>query len=236
MPKLRNSTPRYRLHRASGRAVVTLDGKVIYLGKWQSKSSRREYDRVVGEWLAAGRCLPSKGHDHSVLELCNAYRKYAVTYYRKNGKPTRTIERIQMAIKYLRSIYGSTRVRDFGPLALRAMQNHLIKEQKGRKYINYLTAEVKRMFKWGVSRELVPAEVFQGLATVGGLKKGRTEAHESQPVKPVSNELVAVTLPYLPPVVADMVRLHRLTGCRSGEICLLRPCDVDRSGEDQPCR
>ena len=231
MPKLRNSTPTYRLHGASGRAVVTLDGKVIYLGKWNSKASRREYDRVVGEWLAAGRCLPLKQHDHSVLELCNAYRKFAVTYYRKNGKPTRTIERIQVALKHLRSIYGSTRVPDFGPLALRAIQNHLVKEKKGRKYINYLTAEIKRMFKWGVSRELVPAEVFQGLSTVGGLKKGRTEAHESQPVKPVSSEVVDATLPFLPPVVADMVRLHRLTGCRSGEICLLRPCDLDRSGE-----
>lgn len=231
MPKLRNSTPRYRLHGASGRAVVTLDGKVIYLGKWKSKASRREYDRVVGEWLAAGRCLPSKEHDHSVLELCNAYRKFAVTYYRKHGKPTRTIERIQVALKYLRSIYGSTRVPDFGPLALRAIQNHLVKEKKGRKYINYLTAEIKRMFKWGVSRELVPAAVFQGLSTVGGLKKGRTEAHESEPVKPVDNDVVDATLPYLPPVVADMVRLHRLTGCRPGEICVLRPGDVDRSSE-----
>ena len=53
MPKLCNSAPKFRLHRASGRAVVTLDGKVIYMGKWQSKSSHREYDRVVGEWLAA---------------------------------------------------------------------------------------------------------------------------------------------------------------------------------------
>jgi len=159
-------------------------------------------------------------HDHSVRELCNAYRKFAVTYYRKNGKPTRTVERIQMAIKYLRSIYGSTRVTDFGPLALRAIQNHLVKEKKGRKYINYLTAEIKRMFKWGVSRELVPAEVFQGLSTVGGLKKGRTEAHESQPIKPVPNEVVNATLPFLPPVIADMVLFSLLTACLPGEVCL----------------
>jgi len=49
MQKLRNSTPQYRLHKYSGGAVVTLDGKVIYLGKWNSKASRRKYDRVVGE-------------------------------------------------------------------------------------------------------------------------------------------------------------------------------------------
>ena len=28
-----------------------------------------------------------------------------------------------------------------------------------------------------------------------------------------------------------MVRLQRLTGCRPEEICILRPCDVDRSSE-----
>jgi integrase len=38
------------------------------------------------------------------------------------------------------------------------------------------------------------------------------------------------TLEHLPPIVADMVRLQRLTGCRPEEVCLIRPCDVDTSG------
>ena len=28
-----------------------------------------------------------------------------------------------------------------------------------------------------------------------------------------------------------MIRFQRLTGCRPGEVCILRPCDVDTSGE-----
>ena len=39
------------------------------------------------------------------------------------------------------------------------------------------------------------------------------------------------TLPDLPKVVADMVRFERLTGCRPGEVCQLRPADLDRTGE-----
>ncbi len=35
------------------------------------------------------------------------------------------------------------------------------------------------------------------------------------------------TLEHLPPVVADMVRFQRLTGCRPEEVCKLRPCDVE---------
>jgi integrase len=47
----------------------------------------------------------------------------------------------------------------------------------------------------------------------------------------VADEVVDATLPHLPEVVADMVRFQRLTGCRPAEVCLVRPCDVDTSGD-----
>jgi len=231
MPKLLNSLPKYRLHGASGQAVVTLNSKVHYLGPWNSKESRLEYDRLVGEWMAGGRTLPAATNDRSINELCDAYNTFAQTYYRKNGQETRTMERVRMALRYMRLTYGSTKIGNFGPLALQAVQARLVADKKGRKYVNYLTAEIKRMFKWGVSREIVPAMVNHSLATVSGLRKGRTDAHESEPIRPVPNDVVDATLPYLPPVVADMVRLHRLTGCRPGEICLMRPMDIDRTSE-----
>ena len=228
MPKLVNSSPKYRHHRSSGQAVVTLNGVDHYLGPWQSKASKAEYDRLVGAWLAAGRSL-TPVNDSTVVELCAAYRRFAEGYYRKNGQPTRSIERVRVALRYLRQIHGTTPVSSFGPLALQALQQHFVSEGKGRRYVNYLTAEIKRVFKWGVSQEIVPAMVHHALATVPGLRKGRTEAREPQPVQPVPDAVVDATLPFLPPVVADMVRLHRLTGCRPGELCLLRPADVDRS-------
>jgi len=51
MPKLVNSQPKYRRHRASGQAVVTLNGNDCYLGPHGTKASRIEYDRVVAEWM-----------------------------------------------------------------------------------------------------------------------------------------------------------------------------------------
>ena len=44
--------PKYRRHKPTGQAVVTLNGKDHYLGKWNTKASRAEYRRLVGEWLA----------------------------------------------------------------------------------------------------------------------------------------------------------------------------------------
>ncbi len=66
---------------------------------------------------------------------------------------------------------------------------------------------------------------------IAGLRRGRTEARETVPILPVKDSTVDATLPHMPTVVADMVRLQRLTGCRPAEVCTLRPCDLDRSGE-----
>jgi hypothetical protein len=53
MPRL-NRPPKYRKHKASGQAVVTLGGVDHYLGPHGTKASRREYDRLIGEWLVSG--------------------------------------------------------------------------------------------------------------------------------------------------------------------------------------
>jgi hypothetical protein len=51
----RSPAPAYRRHKPSGRAVVSVAGRDVYLGAYGSDESRAQYDRVVGEWLLAGR-------------------------------------------------------------------------------------------------------------------------------------------------------------------------------------
>lgn len=132
MPKLQHATPKYRHHRASGQAVVTLNGVDHYLGPWNSKVSKAQYDRVVGEWLAAGRRTPLLHAEATVVELCAAYCRFAQGYYRKDGQPTRSIERVRIALRQLRAIYGTTLVADFGPLALQSLQQRFVRDGKGR--------------------------------------------------------------------------------------------------------
>jgi integrase len=226
-------TPSYRRHKPTGQAVVTLNGRDIYLGKWNSRASRAEYDRLMGEWLSAGRCLPKSyggRTDLTVAELCLAYWDYCKAYYSTNGKPTGSVDRVKQAIRSLRTAYGPSLAQDFGPLALQAIQRDLASGDRCRRYINYLIDSIRRVFKWAVSQELLPVAVYQALATVPGLRKGRSPARESKPVQPVAAEVVEATLRGMPAIVADMVRLHQLVGARPGEICLIRPCDVDTSG------
>ncbi|MFC1758880.1 hypothetical protein ACFL2H_08940 [Planctomycetota bacterium] len=57
--------------------------------------------------------------------------------------------------------------------------------------------------RWGVSEELVPADIYQALATAGGLRKGRTDAFERPPVPSVADSIIEQMLPHLPPIIAD---------------------------------
>ncbi len=233
MPKLTKSVPKYRHHKATGQAVVTIQGRDHYLGPWRSTASKLEYDRLIGEWLAAGRpqAASKTECDITVAELLAAYCKFARSYYVKNGEPTGTIPGIKVALRILRQSYGHTRAIDFGPLALKSLQGKMFESEHSRRYINDNVDRIRRAFKWAVAEELIPASVYQSLTTVPGLRKGRTAAREPEPIEPVDDATVEATLPHLPDVVADMVRFQRLTGCRPAEVRLLRPCDVDTSDE-----
>jgi len=233
MPRLTHSTPRYRKHRGSGQAVVTIAGRDHYLGPHGTKASHLEYDRLIMEWLAAGRPTSSEVacSNLTISEICHRYWQFAKQHYRKNGKGTSEQDNIRYALRPLRQLYGRASVKDFGPLGLKALQTKMIEEGLSRGVINARIGKVKRMFRWAVSEELAPASLVHSLDAVMGLQKGRTKARESDPIKPVDDETVDRTLPFLPSTVADMVRLQRLTGARPQDVCNLRPCDLDRSGD-----
>jgi hypothetical protein len=47
-------------HRASGQGVVRLSGRDFYLGKFGTKAAKQKYDALTGEWLKAGRQIPTE--------------------------------------------------------------------------------------------------------------------------------------------------------------------------------
>lgn len=223
--------PSYRLHRASGQAVVTLSGRDHYLGVHGSPESHAEYQRLVAEWLASGcGAVPDRSPDATVSEILAAYWTWAQEYYRKHGKQTSQVERVRRSLMPAQALYGSTPAREFGPVKLKACRARLVADGLSRPYINSLVGCLRRAWKWAVAEELVPAEVYHGLLAVTGLKLGRTEAREPAPITPVDPALVEQTLPHLSSEVRACVRFLQLVGCRPGEALSLRACDLDRSG------
>lgn len=163
------------------------------------------------------------------MELLVRYLTFAREYYSRDGQPTSEYVEMQSVSKRLEKLYGSMNVVEFGPLSLKSVRQTLIDEQHSRVWINRQINRIRRIFKWGVENEIVPAEFLQALQAVAPLKKGRSAAREMPPVKPVPEEHVTAVLPYVSPQVAAMIRLQLLTGIRPGEVVLMRPIDIDRT-------
>lgn len=243
MPKLSdNQVPAYCRHRASGQAVVTLDGQDIYLGKYGTAASRQQYNRLIAEWLAAGRRLPVGQGEITVIEMLDRFWQHAEKYYRHgDGSRSDELQNYRYALKPLKDLYGRTPAADFTPLALKALREQMIKPQQvketdgtvrqepgwSRNYTNQQIGRIRRVFKWAVSETLIPPAVYQALAAVDGLRRGRSEARETKPVKPVPEQYVEAILPFVSRQVKALIELQLLTGARGGELFPMRRRDIE---------
>ncbi|MFO0806008.1 MAG: site-specific integrase [Gemmataceae bacterium] len=243
-----SSIPAYRLHKPSGQAVVTLriNGirRDVYLGRFNSAESRREYGRLLAEAAARPSVSPVANEGAAgptVAEVMVAYMRFALGHYRRaDGTHTSEIDEIKRSLCPVRRLYESKPAAEFGPLALAAVRRVMMERSSGtaddspvlsRPVINRRVDRIKRMFRWAASQELVPVTVYEALRTLAGLQRGRTTAPEPPPVKPVDPVDVAKTLPFLGPHLRAMVELQRVTGMRPGEVCSMKLSEIDSSAE-----
>jgi integrase len=229
--------PKYRHHKPSNRAVVWIDGRDYWLGRYGSPESHEKYARLIQEWKASGYLAPpSKSKapaDLLVMELLARFWLHCEAFYRRpDGTPSGEAENFRQVLKPLKELYGSTPARDFGPKKLKAVREWMITTGWTRSHINKQIARVKHVFKWSVSEELLPPTVHQALATVPGLRKGKSEAKESKRVRPVPEALIAAVRPHLSSVLNALIDVQLVTGMRPGEACAMRRCDIDTTGAD----
>ncbi|MBM4069907.1 MAG: site-specific integrase [Planctomycetes bacterium] len=219
--------PRYGKH-ATGQAVVRLSGRDHYLGKYGSTAARDKYDRLIQEWLSHGRSLPGLSERFTISRLILAYWRHCEEHYRKaDGTPTSELDLVKLALRPVRELYGDTDAGDFGPLALKAVRERMIERKWCRNVINKMVGRVKQMFRWAVENEIVSSSVYHGLQAVTGLRRGRTKARETTPVRPVPEPMIEAVKPHVSKAVSAMIDLQLLTGMRPGEVCPLRACDID---------
>lgn len=230
----RHRKPKLCFHKGTGQYYVRLAGEIKYLSV-NAEAARDQYDDLMAEWIL--KQDDTCGWHFTIDELSLWYLSHCQTYYRKDGEPTREVGNVRTALRPLIAIFGPTHARDFRPKKLKRWRDSLITRRDARchpenaktlsrQYINKLHRIVVRMFRWAVSEELVPSHVYEALRTVEGLKKRRTDARESHPVRLVADFDVDAVVPQVVPQVAAMIRLQRLTGMRPGEVMVMRPCDV----------
>jgi integrase len=227
------------VRRPNGSAVVRLSGKDFYLGQagdWPKArrslpaNIQAEYDALVRRWLSNGRSFPSEMEDPTVNDVLLAYDKHAELYYHREGRENTQLGMIRDALRVVKDLFGRTQASEFGPKKLKAVQQAMAEKGWSRNYMNEQIDRVRRCFKWAVAEEMVPGDLYHALKSVPGLPKGTKGVRETEPVKPVPEASVEVTLPFLPPVIRAMVRLQLLTGMRPTEVCIMRACDIDMTG------
>lgn len=119
-------------------------------------------------------------------------------------------------------LYSKTLVADFGSGELRAVRQRMIDDDLCRNVINSRVNRIRRMFKWGVERELVPPAVLHALQAVAPFKRGRSAARETEPVGPAPHDVIDEVLRVAPRQISAMIRLQRLAGMRPGEVVTIR--------------
>ena len=220
--------PPFRVHKATGQGYVNLDGHRVYLGRADTPEAKRKYAREIVEWTANGgrRSVPQA--ELTVIELVNAFRRRCEA----ESIDKRELDHLRSAWTPIVDLYGETPAAAFGPLKLKAVRERLIvcgKRPRCRGYVNRLTKAIRFIFKWAVGAQLVPVAVYQALQVVPGLKRGKTDAGESEPVKPVPDAHIDAIRPFLSRQVAALIDLQLLTAARPGELVIMRPIDLDCS-------
>lgn len=235
MPRPRNPFPTLRKH-SDGSAVATfydaVDGRKTELrfGPFGSKEAQANFDQEVTRWVSAGRRLP-KDDEASELtnnELCVAFLEANLPRFETRSSSGH-VENFKSAIRVLRTLLGDEPARDMSPKRLKRVRSEMVQRGWVRRHVNAQVGRLKQIYRWGVGEELLPPSVSHGLASVRALEIGEEAAKEKEKVKPVADEVVERTLPLLPRMVQDIVRLLRLCGCRCGELVQLRPVDLDTS-------
>lgn len=241
-------------------AYIFWDRKKWPLGPWDGKSphSREvlaKYLRTCSfleerfHAKQAGAAEPDPEHDLTIAECIAAYLDHLERDEDGDRRPDGSLSsHYDRAITHLRpllALHGPTAASKFTAHQLKALRkemrkdtptwwkaipNYLDEHKKPKQWsISYTNTAVQNiigMFSWAESEDFVTKGTTEHLRAVQPLRQ--TEHYEAPTV---ANEVVAATVAHLSPVVAAMVRLQRITAMRCGELCIMRPIDIDRRKE-----
>lgn len=222
--------PLRRLHKPSGQDRVRYRGRDLYFGKHCSPESDRRYNAWLSQLLAGITDPPTRLETLTVVELVERFLGMAKSRY-SSGE----FHNLKQAMRAVLAKHRHTYIASFGPRALIDVRSWMIERNWPRRRINEQVGRIRRMFRWGVSQEMVHIHTVLALRELLPLRAG--EIHdgrmlpESSAVRPATDSQIDAVLEQLAPTLRAMVSVHRLTGMRPGELFIMRPIDIDRSGK-----
>jgi len=169
---------------------------------------------------------------HSVDELADLYLAHLRERH-PEAWMANNLDRTVGALRELRDMYGPEPASEFGPKKLKDVRRRMLDSGRlNRETINTRIRICASAFAFGVSEELLPGDLAHALGAVKPLGRGEYGAREGGERPPVPWEDVDAALDHMPRLVRALVLLLWWTGARPSELLELRPCDVERSGDD----
>ncbi len=180
--------------------------------------------RLWEEACAAQRVAPTDAR--TVDDVCSAYLDYAAVYYHGGHE----LSTVTCALRVFRALYGRRPIGDIVHTDLLQAREALVRKGLARVTVNrYIGVITNRLAPWAFDTGIIRAATKAELTPVSPLKANRCAARECAPVRPVADDIVDKTLACLPPNLAAMVRVQRLTGMRPAEVCQLNWPAIDTS-------
>lgn len=236
---MQRRVPSYRLHRSSGRAVVTIAGRDHYLGPHDSPESRKAYDALVLRWIAGGRrpLRDSSGAGPTAAEFADLARSHVRGYYRRNGNLSSAGRFALRTLATFESMFDQLPIAEFGRVEWRLFRDYYLRTPTvrggpfARGTVNAHAECLRRLIRWGCDEGIIPAAVWAEVSVPRRLARGRTTAPDNPPVRPATADAVAAVLGGVRGTVRAMVEVQYLTGMRPGEVCGMRPAAIDATGQ-----
>jgi integrase len=236
MPRAKVTQPAYQYH-VSGQAKVRLGYRDFYLGKHGTPESYARYYALLAEYNANGKSVPEPEDVKKPAQLADDVIriKHVTADFRARVLPDYLRNeahygRFVALLALLDQRHGDEPAAEFGPRKLEAIRDTFVRKGNCRSYVNDQSRKLIRIIEHGVARELVSPDRIVALRALPSLKRG--QAKDNPKRTGVSLETIRATLPHLTDTAAALVKLQLATAMRPSEIFRMRPCDIDRRGED----
>jgi integrase len=227
-----------QIHRhSSGQARVVLSGKTFYLGRYGTAAASRRHAELVERWEKNGRqpleLVPDIEQVRPIREVLAAWEQYLddSRRYQKGGRPTSQRGIVRLAVAEFCARFGAVPASAYTERHLLQHRDDLERrEQLTRTGINRKVGVLVAALRWAYGRGLIQRDAWLATTAVEPLTRAEAGHRDRRRQKrAVSIEEVEQVAACLPRVPAAMLRLQALIGCRPGEVCGIRWCDIDKT-------
>lgn len=240
-----------KIHRhSSGQARVHWRGTDYYLGPFGTPEAQAAYLKLLAE-LGGPDGQPRA--EPKVLTVADALALWLVEVDRTRDPAGREPYHHRLMAKAVIRLYGTLPAAEFGARHLEGLQRaladgswaapedlpwytkHRVEVKLSCGVVNHRITRLRTCWRWLERQGHVPPGTYAALKVVSKLKKRDRSVRHLPKRQPSTREQLDAVLPHVQPrlkkkPVRAMLELQWLAGMRSGEVRILRPCDIDRSG------